>query len=615
MTGRLVFTWNYIRRNGEVVWRDGGVLDSEPKSPEFEEGNYRRNLRDRDESLPLSAADRPTPQPRGPAGSGLSDAAVQTCSVEMCGTALGTIRSHTGWENRAEGSKGPVPGLSTYTQVDRQRTPHANSYRLCGQALTTTETHPYLGVTLTSGLKWGAHAVIPAIQIQKHPSAAGNAGCVVTHALCSSRPAKKLSNTISAARQLSNTISAAKQMSNTISAARQPSNTISAAKQMSNTISAARQLSNTISAAKQMSNTISAAKQMSNTISAAKQLSNTISAAKQMSNTISAAKQLSNTISAAKQMSNTISAAKQLSNTISAAKQMSNTISVAKQLSNTISAAKQMSNTISVAKQLSNTISAAKQLSNTISAAKQMSNTISVAKQLSNTISAAKQMSNTISVAKQMSNTISAAKQMSNTISVAKQLSNTYHENLTELLGNQREAAAALRDLVIEAAGTALTTFCRLIRAANLSSIFPSVKYMMGHANSYHLLLCFFISLTFVTAQNPTVELKSGAVMMGKRITLNKADNDLVSVDQYLGIRYAEAPLGASRFRMVSVQDPKWSGTQNYTAFGAACMQPVRTTSTNMPAWTRQEILTMQTYVQTRSEDCLFLNIYSPVSR
>ncbi|CAH1244325.1 NLGN3 [Branchiostoma lanceolatum] len=104
-------------------------------------------------------------------------------------------------------------------------------------------------------------------------------------------------------------------------------------------------------------------------------------------------------------------------------------------------------------------------------------------------------------------------------------------------------------------------------------------------------------------------------MMMGKRITLNKGDNDLVSVDQYLGIRYAEAPLGDSRFRMVSVQDPKWSGTQNYTAFGAACMQPVRTTSTNMPAWTRQDILTMQTYVQTRSEDCLFLNIYSPVSR
>ncbi|CAH1244324.1 NLGN4X [Branchiostoma lanceolatum] len=138
---------------------------------------------------------------------------------------------------------------------------------------------------------------------------------------------------------------------------------------------------------------------------------------------------------------------------------------------------------------------------------------------------------------------------------------------------------------------------------------------MMGDVDSYHLRLCFFLCFTFVTAQNPTVKLKSGAMMMGKRITLNKGDNDLVSVDQYLGIRYAEAPLGDSRFRMVSVQDPKWSGTQNYTAFGAACMQPVRTTSTNMPAWTRQDILTMQTYVQTRSEDCLFLNIYSPVSR
>ncbi|KAI8495966.1 Peroxisomal leader peptide-processing protease [Branchiostoma belcheri] len=42
--------------------------------------------------------------------------------------------------------------------ITNKRTPHATSYQFCGQALATTKIHPYLGVTLTSGLKW----VVPA---------------------------------------------------------------------------------------------------------------------------------------------------------------------------------------------------------------------------------------------------------------------------------------------------------------------------------------------------------------------------------------------------------------------------------------------------------------------
>ncbi|KAI8484554.1 hypothetical protein Bbelb_376610, partial [Branchiostoma belcheri] len=38
--------------------------------------------------------------------------------------------------------------------ITNKRTPHATSYQFCGQALATTKIHPYLGVTLTSGLKW-----------------------------------------------------------------------------------------------------------------------------------------------------------------------------------------------------------------------------------------------------------------------------------------------------------------------------------------------------------------------------------------------------------------------------------------------------------------------------
>ncbi|KAI8480230.1 hypothetical protein Bbelb_420290 [Branchiostoma belcheri] len=38
--------------------------------------------------------------------------------------------------------------------ITNKRTPHATSYQFCGQALATTKIHPYLGVTLTSGLKY-----------------------------------------------------------------------------------------------------------------------------------------------------------------------------------------------------------------------------------------------------------------------------------------------------------------------------------------------------------------------------------------------------------------------------------------------------------------------------
>ncbi|KAI8484647.1 hypothetical protein Bbelb_375880 [Branchiostoma belcheri] len=44
--------------------------------------------------------------------------------------------------------------------ITNKRTPHATSYQFCGQALATTKIHPYLGVTLTSGLKWGAHSYV-----------------------------------------------------------------------------------------------------------------------------------------------------------------------------------------------------------------------------------------------------------------------------------------------------------------------------------------------------------------------------------------------------------------------------------------------------------------------
>ncbi|KAI8506610.1 Leucine-rich repeat-containing protein 15 [Branchiostoma belcheri] len=44
--------------------------------------------------------------------------------------------------------------------ITNKRTPHATSYQFCGQALATTKIHPYLGVTLTSGLKWEVNVAL-----------------------------------------------------------------------------------------------------------------------------------------------------------------------------------------------------------------------------------------------------------------------------------------------------------------------------------------------------------------------------------------------------------------------------------------------------------------------
>ena len=68
--------------------------------------------------------------------------------------------------------------------------------------------------------------------------------------------------------------------------------------------------------------------------------------------------------------------------------------------------------------------------------------------------------------------------------------------------------------------------------------------------------------------RSPVVQTESGAVV-GKIETLPHGK----SVHEYLGIPYAEPPLGELRFAA-----PKpvkaWSGTKHATEFGASCVQP-----------------------------------------
>ncbi|XP_019616076.1 PREDICTED: neuroligin-4, X-linked-like [Branchiostoma belcheri] len=84
-------------------------------------------------------------------------------------------------------------------------------------------------------------------------------------------------------------------------------------------------------------------------------------------------------------------------------------------------------------------------------------------------------------------------------------------------------------------------------------------------------------------------------------------------VNKYLGIPYAKPPVGSLRFR--PPQEPEaWDKdkVRDFTKFGPACPQIVTSGDTDLPSavQTREA---MRPFLETMDEDCLYLNIYSPV--
>lgn len=98
----------------------------------------------------------------------------------------------------------------------------------------------------------------------------------------------------------------------------------------------------------------------------------------------------------------------------------------------------------------------------------------------------------------------------------------------------------------------------------------------------------FLACLSFYCNAEPTALTASGAVQ-GKWIGLQAR--------AFLGIPYAKPPVGARRWR--TPEPISWTGTRNATAFGSVCPQVSKSGSST---------------VQFGSEDCLFLNVWTPNS-
>ncbi|XP_077863080.1 cholinesterase-like [Saccoglossus kowalevskii] len=107
-----------------------------------------------------------------------------------------------------------------------------------------------------------------------------------------------------------------------------------------------------------------------------------------------------------------------------------------------------------------------------------------------------------------------------------------------------------------------------------------------------------------LTGDPPVVSTRNGD-LLGKRLTvLGK------SVDAFLGVPYAAAPVGELRFQRPRPFTQSWEGVRNATMYGSSCLQEVMPRLRNFSGhvwWGSSE--------QRHNEDCLFLNIWAPHPR
>ncbi|KAL8212967.1 UNVERIFIED_CONTAM: hypothetical protein K2H54_059863 [Gekko kuhli] len=114
------------------------------------------------------------------------------------------------------------------------------------------------------------------------------------------------------------------------------------------------------------------------------------------------------------------------------------------------------------------------------------------------------------------------------------------------------------------------------------------------------LLVLFLLSSSSASEEDTVVVTSSGPVQ-GKRLTTSSG-----MVTAFLGIPYAEPPVGSLRFQKPRPHQP-WSHILEATSFGSSCYQ-----QSLGPSSYKQELYSDSDSTLPLSEDCLFLNIWVP---
>ncbi|CAM4667578.1 unnamed protein product [Caretta caretta] len=114
------------------------------------------------------------------------------------------------------------------------------------------------------------------------------------------------------------------------------------------------------------------------------------------------------------------------------------------------------------------------------------------------------------------------------------------------------------------------------------------------------LLLLSLLGSSSGSDDDGTVVLTTSGPIRGKRLQVGSS-----TVTAFLGIPYAEPPVGALRFQKPIPHQP-WSHVLEASSFGNMCHQPLLT------GYPQTET---QTFKVIQSEDCLFLNVWVPHPR
>lgn len=97
--------------------------------------------------------------------------------------------------------------------------------------------------------------------------------------------------------------------------------------------------------------------------------------------------------------------------------------------------------------------------------------------------------------------------------------------------------------------------------------------------------------------------------LSGVVVTLGK---NLERVEVFRGVPYASPPIGSLRF-MPPVSSARWHGVKVADKFSPVCPQKLPTLTEKMPKGRLDYLNRLLPYLRNQSEDCLYLNIYTPV--
>ncbi|XP_043837718.1 LOW QUALITY PROTEIN: carboxylesterase 3-like [Dromiciops gliroides] len=112
------------------------------------------------------------------------------------------------------------------------------------------------------------------------------------------------------------------------------------------------------------------------------------------------------------------------------------------------------------------------------------------------------------------------------------------------------------------------------------------------------------LSIEGQESAGPEVVTQFGRVR-GKQVAVKGTDH---RADVFLGVPFAKSPVGAGRFAPPQPMEP-WEGVKDATAFPPMCLQELeRAELTKYTLDGKQQLFPI-------SEDCLYLNIYTPSSR